>query len=221
MKRMYMLPLALSLTLGTAAILHAGEKRCCEIPKAEDGWCGDCNVGYFAQIKLKNKKIYAKVTGREVDKEALECEECKSAAEKNGECEQCEVFYADYTKYESPFSHSIALGKKFELSSITCEICKKKMGVRSRGWCSKCKQGFVANHSFDDRKMYRSATKAHSVINLADKKARKCVTCGLAMVVNGKCESCEITYDKGKPVKERGERKSGRDKRGERGGIHP
>lgn len=221
MKRVCMLPLALLLTLGTAATLCAGEKRCCEKPKAEDGWCDVCNVGYFALIKLKNKKVYAKVTGREVDKEGLDCEECETAAAKNGECKQCEVFYASYNKYESPFSHTIALGEKIDLSSLTCEICKEKTTLRGRGWCSRCKRGFVASHSFDDLKKYRSAMKARTVINLADKKARKCQTCALAMVVNSTCASCEITYENGKPVKDHRKGQSDRDKRGGRGGISP
>lgn len=171
----------------------------CDAAKVKNGWCADCKVGYFDSVKIKAKKLFGALEGKEVDVAALKCESCKNAVKKDGFCKQCKQGFVSKKQYTSKLAYTLAKGEAQDASKIKCESCKKN--AEKYGWCEACKVGMVGNVAFKDKDDFKKASESHDVLLAAVKAADKCETCAIAMVTDGKCDACKISYKGGKKVK--------------------
>lgn len=179
---------------GTA--LAGGE--CCEKATAANGWCGHCKVGYFDGVSMKSEALHKALSGEKVESDKIKCDACKRAAEKDGECSTCHVRFAGKLMYRSMVGYHLALGKHVPAKEIKCETCKKASA--DHGWCDACGAGMVGCCVFKDKAGYDAAVKARATLVAAVKAADKCEPCAVAMVTDGKCERCMISYKDGKPA---------------------
>lgn len=169
----------------------------CTANKAKGGWCGDCKKGYVAGVEMQSETLYKAVAGTKADAAELKCDACKEALTKDGFCEKCNVGYVKGMAYPK-YAYYLAKGEVVDPATITCEKCKKN--AADHGWCDTCKAGMVGNLKFTDKEAYEQAVKAVRVTKRAAALAAKCDGCALAMVSDGTCEKCKLTYKNGKKV---------------------
>lgn len=193
MKRIATLLLAMCVIAGfTAAAIAGGE--CCEKPKADNGWCKSCSVGYFDGVTMTSKKLHDTLAGTKVEADKLQCQGCVTAVKSDGTC--CKHFYAGGYSYQSPYAAAIAKGKHVT-GDMKCESCAK--AAKTNGWCDTCNVGLAGNYAFKDKKDHEKAVAALTTIQSAAKA--KCEPCAVAMVSDAKCEPCGKSFKDGKPVK--------------------
>lgn len=171
----------------------------CKVAKVSDGWCTDCNVGYVAGVTMKSHKLFDALMGMKIDDPStIKCESCKEAMATNGECEHCHIAFAGGKAYHSMPACCVARGDVVDAAKVTCEACKANLG--GHGWCDKCNAGVVGDRVFKDKDSYKKSLMAQELIERAAKAADKCEGCAVAMVTDGECEHCKITFKDGKPV---------------------
>lgn len=193
---------ALSVALVVTASAALAGDCACKADKAHDGWCKECKVGYVDGVKITSKKLYAALQGKAVDADHIKCPGCKAALAKNGTCGHCHIEFAANHAYASPVAYHLAMGKLMTSCSadMKCEGCKKAADGEC-GWCDHCKAGIVGNRIFTDKTEYEQAVAAHALLVKASETAKHCEGCGVAMVTNGTCEACKVTYKDGKVAK--------------------
>lgn len=171
----------------------------CKLAKAENGWCGDCNVGYVAGVKIPSKKLYDAVAGKPIaDASKIKCQSCRVAFEKDGACSHCGVAFADNKKYKSAVGQRLAAGKARNPAAMKCSQCR--VAAKDHGWCDHCQAGQVGHFRFKDKKAYDQAVEARKRLREAVKLAKKCETCAVAMVTDGTCATCKVTFKDGKKM---------------------
>lgn len=197
MKDARILPLVAGLMLAISATAYADCS--CKIAKTADGWCSDCKLGYIAGVKIKSKQLYTAVEGEPItDKSKVKCNLCKAALEKNATCAHCKVGFVHGTKYRSMAAYHLARGEATDPAKIKCAGCRAH--AETHGWCDGCKMGFVANRAFADKDAYEQARSAHKTLHLAAKASGKCEGCAVAMVTDGTCSACKVSFKDGKMV---------------------
>lgn len=167
----------------------------CPTNKTKGGWCGDCKKGYVAGIEMQSEALYKALAGKKADAAELKCDGCKEACGKDGFCDKCNVGYVKGMAYPK-YGYVLAKGEVVDPAAITCEKCKKHAG--DHGWCDDCKAGLVGNLKFTDKETYEQAGRAVRVTKRA--AAAKCEGCAVALVSDGTCEHCKVTYKDGKKV---------------------
>lgn len=100
---------------------------------------------------------------------------------------------------KSAYHAAIAKGEMVKAADCKCADCKKMLEGHKDGWCKKCNAGMVAGHVFKDKASYEKAEDAMKVLRKADKT--KCGGCAVAMVEDGKCSHCKVSYKDGKATK--------------------
>jgi hypothetical protein len=197
MRNLPAFPLVACAVLAAAATAYADCS--CKIAKVKDGWCQDCKVGYVAGVELKSKNLYDALKGEAVtDTSKVKCELCKAALEKNATCAHCKVGFVHGTKYRSMAAYHLARGEATDSAKIKCAGCRAH--AETHGWCDSCKMGFVANRAFADKDAYEQARSAHKTLHLAAKASGKCEGCAVAMVTDGTCSACKVSFKNGKMV---------------------
>lgn len=136
--------------LVVASPVYAGCKKC-EAARIEDGWCGDCKVGYFDGVVIKSKELLDALARKEVNVGEIKCTMCKTAAAEHG-------------------------------------------------WCDACKVGLVGNRAFNDKQDYANAVRARKILLMAAKAAEKRPSCAVAMVTDGECATCKVSFKNGMKV---------------------
>lgn len=191
-------------TTGLAALVAAAALACgaqadctCAKAKISDGWCGDCKVGYVDGVQLPSKKLFEALAGKPVDPETIKCSTCRAAAETDGFCEKCGTGFVRNHAFHSAIAWKLARGKTTDPKTIRCSTCRK--AAEDHGWCEECNKGLVGARVFTDREQYDKAVKARQVLVEAARTARTCEGCAVAMVTDGTCTACGITYKHGKP----------------------
>lgn len=189
----------LLVALGALSANALADCPTCTKAKLENGWCDKCKMGFFAGIEMTSKKLFEALEGKPVaNASELKCPGCKAAYEKNGTCEHCKVQFADHCRYASPAACCLAHGKLKNPAEMKCETCKSYIG--EHGWCEQCKQGIVGNYAFTDKEEYNKAAAAQELIRKAVQAVKKCEGCAVAMVTDGTCECCKVSYKDGKLV---------------------
>jgi hypothetical protein len=178
----------------TAPALAGGP--CCDKAKAENAWCSGCNHGFVFNVTIAKKALYDALAGMAP---SAECEGCKKAAESGGICEKCHVGIAEGKAYKAMPAYYVASGKKMDPAAIKCAGCAAICKSGTAGWCEQCKGGLVAGHGFTDKEKYEKANNGLITIRLAAKSP--CEGCSVAMVTDGTCEHCKVTFKEGKPEK--------------------
>ena len=179
----------------TASPAIAGCKGCDKVAKSGAGFC--CGKGKMFGVELTSKKLYTALAGKTLEKDKIQCEGCKKAAEINGRCEHCKVSIANGKAFRSQVSYSLAKGTPVSADkAASCGGCK--IAQKDSGFCTGCSLGFVAGRIFSDQKVYDAAKTAFATLVKAASAATKCVGCAIAMVTDGKCPSCNLSFENGK-----------------------
>jgi hypothetical protein len=186
--------------LGFAAPATAHDcKGCQAIGKKGDGFCAHCGKGKVFGVDLTSQKLYDATAGKEVQIDEMKCAGCKKAAATNGSC--CGKSFAHGKAYHSPVGYTLAKGKPYtEAKAGHCPGCRDAFA--SHGFCTGCNVGFVAHRLYKDKESHDAALAAHQTLVKAAEISKKCEACAVAMVTNGKCDHCNVSFKDGKPVKE-------------------
>lgn len=171
----------------------------CDVSKVKNGWCGDHSFGYYDSVQIKSKKLYTALAGQEFKAdEKSKCYGCKTAMTKNGRCPDCGTGFVDKKAYNSKVAYLLANGVQKDVSKIYCESCKKAAKAGA-GWCGSCNVGMVGNVLHKSKESFETAKQARTILVSAAKS--KCETCAVAMVTDGTCESCKLTFKDGEKQK--------------------
>lgn len=189
--RKYLIVPAAALVLAMASNAMAQHSFCTE-SKLKDASC--CGNSYFDGVSFKSAKLHKALSGKTVKASYVKCEGCKKALKNDGEC--CASF-AGGKSYKSKVAYTLAKGKAVDTSKIKCEGCQKA-AKKDNGWCEGCKVGLVGNKVYKNEKDYKAATKARVILAKAVKTSKKCEDCAVAMVTDGTCEGCKVSFKDGK-----------------------
>lgn len=192
-----MLTLVASVALFSAAVpvMAGGCSGCAKIAKGSDGFC--CGKGKAFGVRMNSKKLYAALAGHKIEKDAIKCAGCKKAAKTDGRCEHCGVGAADGKFFHSKVSYALAKGKPISTEQAKqCSSCAT--AHKSNGFCTGCNAGFVAGRMFKGKDNYDAALAAHGTLVKATEASKKCEACAVAMVTDGKCAHCNVTFQDGK-----------------------
>src|SRR5262245_61363846 len=104
--------IASALALVTLLITSSAFGECtCKKAKVENGWCGDCKMGYVAGVTVKSQKLYDAVSASPNAGEKMECPDCKKFAEAGkGYCTKCNVGFVGKNHYHSMTGYALARG---------------------------------------------------------------------------------------------------------------
>lgn len=189
-------PSVLAFVVALSAVSYADDCAGCKTAMVKGGWCEPCKEGFVSGVNIKSKKLYDALSGMEMKPDAMKCDGCKAAAAKGGECAACHVSFAHGKAYKSKIAAKLAAGDALDPAKVSCDGCKKV--AADHGWCDACKVGLVGYHAYKDRAAYDDAAKARATLVNASSAAGKCEACAVAMVTDGKCETCKMSFKDGK-----------------------
>lgn len=162
-------------------------------------WCTPCGGGVAFGHHTKSEKLVAALAGHKANDGGMNCTGCKTALENSTECAHCKVGFRHGLAYRSPVSMKLAKGEIVDMNTIQCPRCKT-MAEQGKGECTACKVGMVVGLLFKAKEDFKSAKKANTILAKAVKTASKCEGCAVAMVSDGSCEGCKISFNEGKKV---------------------
>ncbi|MEE8170493.1 MAG: hypothetical protein V3T70_08095 [Phycisphaerae bacterium] len=184
------------------AVAGGDKCTCSTVKEAGNGWCDQCDQGAVYGVRLASAKLYQALTGKEIkDADKIKCGGCKKAAKSDGSCEYdyCNAAFHDGKMYMSAVAHTLASGHRMKTSEIKCGGCKKAADAKKPGYCSGCDAGFVSGMAFKGKKHFESASAAMTTLKTAAKA--KCTACAVAMVTDGTCKDCKISFKDGEKLK--------------------
>ncbi len=162
-------------------------------------WCAPCKGGVAFGHMAKSEKLIAALAGHEVKADGMKCGGCKTALKNSSKCQHCNVAFRNGMKFHSPVSLALAKGELIEVEKIGCPSCKS-VAKEGQGECTGCKVGFVAGMIFRDMYDYKAAKKADTTLAKAITSSTKCEGCAIAMVSDGTCEHCKVSFKDGEVV---------------------
>lgn len=194
--------LSMAVMVGASTPVTAyGCPGCDKVASSGEGFC--CGKGMAFGVQLKSKKLQAALVGHSFDGASAcsKCSGCKSAAKDNGWCDDCNVGIVGKEYFTSPVSYSLAKGKvisaeKMKGHGAKCSGCKTAHADNGR--CDHCKVGFVAGRMFQNKEEHTAALAAYKTLTKAADVAGKCEACAVAMVSDGECEHCKVSFKNGK-----------------------
>lgn len=196
---------------GSGKKLKGDETKCsCPSNTARTvAWCSACKAGVAFGQKVKSEKLVAALAGDEVKADGMKCGGCKAAFKTSGKCEHCKLGFRNGLSFHSPVSLALAKGELVDTEKIECSRCKA-IAEEGKGECTSCKVGVVAGMMFKDQEDFTSAKKAGTILARAIEAYQKCEGCAIAMVSDGTCEHCKVSFKGGERVtKGTSESKSG------------
>jgi len=177
--------------------LAAGCPGCDKVVKTGEGFC--CGKGETLGVKLTSQKLFDSLEGKKVDKTEIKCDGCKKAAAKGGSCDSCKKYFHDGKAYTSKIAVALAKGKPVSAEKAAqCAGCKTAHKQSTE--CTGCGVGFVASRKYKGED-YKVALAAHKVLAKAVTTSKKCEACAVAMVTDGKCTQCNVSFKNGETVK--------------------
>lgn len=180
-----------------------GDKTKCSCPSNTArtiAWCKPCMGGVAFGHSVKSKKLIAALAGHEVKEDSIKCGGCKTAFKNNSKCLHCNVGFRHGMEFHSPVSLALAKGELIDIEKIGCPRCKS-IAEDGKGECSGCKVGVVAGLLFKDMYDYKTAKMADTTLAKAIKSSSKCEGCAIAMVSDGTCEQCKVSFKGGETLK--------------------
>lgn len=185
------------LAVAFAPYAVAGDE-CCEKAKAANGWCAGCKHGYVNAVELKSQKLYDALKSQPAPTD-MKCEGCSRALASDGVCEQCKVAFARRMMYRSMVAYNLNRGEHINPADLKCPNAMKL--AENHGWCPGCKAGYVGCEKYTDKAAYEAAAKSREILLASAKAADKCEGCAVAMVTDGTCDACKVSFKDGKPAK--------------------
>lgn len=182
--------------VGAGAPAIAGDcKGCAKIASGEDGFC--CGKGKAFGIQLASEKLYEVLSGFQYKASDIKCPGCKTAAKTSGKCSHCNLAAANGKFYRSPVAYTLVKGEPISAKKASyCGGCK--IAHKDNGRCTGCNVGFVAGRMFKDKDDYKAALVAHKTLEKAAQESSHCETCAIAMVLDGTCKHCKVSFKNGK-----------------------
>jgi hypothetical protein len=175
---------------------EAGCKGCEQVAAKGEGFCCDKGIAYG--VRIKSKKLYGALEGKEVAVDKIKCPGCKSAVQSDGVCESCKVGIANGKMYHSMVAYRLAKGNPTSPEAMKCAGCVT--AAKKNGFCNRCKVGFVANRAFKNKADFGPATEAHATLVKAAETVPRCEDCAVALVTDGTCAACKVSFKDGKKV---------------------
>ncbi len=177
------------------------ECRCAEA-KMKHQWCAACKVGYVAGVRIESKLLHEEIDahGHDIDPKLMKCSSCQKALETDGFCERCTMGFVKKQAYMSRLTYFIAKGETKDVEKIACPQCRKN--AQSPGWCDACGLGMVGNVALQEKSDFEQAAKAFDVFQEAVRTLKRCEFCAIAMVIDGRCPTCKVTYRNGARLEE-------------------
>ena len=190
----------LLLLLALAPLSIAQGLCTCAEAREKNGWCAAHEVGYVAGVEIRSEELFESLDahGHVIDREFIDCTKCLEARDTNGFCTEHQVGWVDDLAYLSTLTYHLARGNSRNASEITCPVCKKNS--ESYGWCSKCNAGQVGPFEIRDPESFRQLSRDYETLLSAKETVARCELCASAMVVDGRCPVCKISYRNGKPA---------------------
>lgn len=182
-----------------APALADGCKGCQKVATSGEGFC--CGKGKAFGVALKSEKLHAALVGQKIDAAMAAkcpCKDCKKALKNNGKCDHCKLVAGKM--YQSSVSYALAKGAPMSAELVVAcpERCKRcKAAFKESGRCDKCGVGFAAGRMYDNAEDYEAALVAYKTLTKAAEVAAKCESCAVAMVTDGKCEHCKVSFKDG------------------------
>lgn len=191
----------------SAPALAADCKGCAKVKEDGQGFCKACDKGEIFGLKLKSESLYTTLAGIGEGADTLaksSCPDCQKAAKADGFCSHCKVGIVGEKLFTSKFAHTLAKGTPIDQAPTSeyvkaCPACTKN--AEDRGFCKSCSVGIVANRVYKPKTFYESALVAFDVMKKSIKAADDCEKCAVAMLMNGKCDACKVSYKDGEPSK--------------------
>ena len=186
------------IVMGACAPVMAGDcVGCSKVAKHGRGFCNACEKGKAFGVDLTSKGLYDALAGSAINKDKLKCPGCKEAAKTNGTCAHCKVTAANGKFYHSPVASVLARGTRVSAEkAASCSGCKTAHS--EDGFCTGCSAGFVGGRMFKGEENYKAAIAAYNTLTKAASAVKKCEACAIAMVTDGTCEKCKVSFKAGK-----------------------
>ncbi len=187
------------LALGGVAAAAASVCSCAEAERS-GGWCSACDVGYVGSLRLTSKLLYDEVDahGHDFDPAKLSCETCRAALASDGYCERHRRGFVAGRAYVTFLAYHLAQGGRVEPAELGCTACRQN--ARSFGWCQACGQGMIGHVAVKDREVYERLAVDYEILIRANERSATCESCAAAMVLDGTCGRCNVSYRGGKPA---------------------
>lgn len=172
----------------------------CDVARMKGGWCGECEVGYVASVKIESADLFEWLDahGHKIDPKRIACSSCKKALASDGYCEKCLIGYVHKEAYLSRLTYHLAKGAPKKIERIACTTCRKN--AAKYGWCDRCEMGMVGNVALNSKDDFAHASKALQRLLDAIEVSKKCEMCGVAMLSDMGCPKCGVAYSGGKRV---------------------
>lgn len=174
-----------------------GCKGCDLIAKKGEGFC--CGKGKIFSVELTSRKLYDALAGKDIDTDKIKCPGCKLAAEKSGKCDHCKIGAAQGKLFHSMVAYALAKGTPVHADTVAHSHCIGcKTAYKDNGFCKDCAVGFVSGRAFKGKESYDAALAANKTLVKAVEASKKCEACAVAMVTDGSCPHCNVSFKEGK-----------------------
>lgn len=176
------------------------EAQCtCDEARRHNGWCEEHDAGYVAGVRITSEAVFEALDahGHHVPRARLHCERCLEAHDRgNGYCEEHRMGFVDGVAYLSPLNYYLARGRLAREGEIDCPVCREN--AASHGWCERCDVGRVGPFVIAVREEFEEIERALVILHAATETATRCETCAVAMLLDGTCSACGVSYQDGR-----------------------
>ena len=199
--RRWLVLVLLSALLPQAATAPASPACVCDEARLINGWCERHAVGYVAALPIHSRLLFEQLDahGHELDLTTFTCPACRKGIAESGYCDEHHLGFVGRLVYFSRLTFELARGERRDPLLIECAACIKNASWQ--GWCEKDHVGMVGQVAIMDRAAWQRAAHAMEIVRAADETAKRCEQCAIAMVIDGECPLCRITYKDGAKVK--------------------
>lgn len=130
---------------------------------------------------------------------------CALERRRSGWCEACAVGYvAEVPIRSKPLYDALdAHGHDVDVAGLACASCRE--AVRADGFCTRHGRGFVGERAYLSRLAYHVARREPEAVAeelrllaVAVQTAERCELCAAAMVIDGFCPRCRLSYEDGR-----------------------
>ena len=164
---------------------------CPHAAKDGKGCQSACKTDQAFGVKLTSQRLAEALQGEKTCPYSMKCEGCQDAAKNDGSC--CGKWFCHGKAYRSPVAYALAKGEPYTQEQASqCPGCSEAFA--SDGFCTACNVGFVAQRMYKGKECYDQAVTAHQTLVKAAETAQKCESCAVAIVTNGTCDKCQITF---------------------------
>jgi len=159
----------------------------CSAAMLVDGWCERHAAGRVAGLSVPSAQLFETLDphGHVIAHESVTCPTCVAAIRSDGYCNPCHIGWRDGLAYMTRLTWLLAGGTRTSAADGLPEF--PAVG------------GVVGNVRIADDATLTEALQAFEVLRSAVEMCDRCEVCACAMVYDGTCPDCNITYFAGRP----------------------